>query len=265
MCLPSKEKIVELADKYETAEFLQKDPSRFMHDFLPQNGGALRDAEIIAFLSANLAFGRREQILAHIQYIVDLIKASKKTPSDWILDGDYEKFFEKNRQSFYRMYTFLDMRNFFSNLRNFLSCKETLGDFFREKWHKALKESPEGEQIFLHQVIAGSFCGDCALISRSRTGAAKKLNMFLRWMVRDNSPVDLGIWQWYDKSRLLIPLDTHVMQESVKFGFLERTSSGKPPSACLKTALALSEKMQEYFPGDPARGDFALFGLGVDR
>lgn len=265
MNLPSKEKIVELADKYETADFLKKDPSRFMHDFLPEKGGSVRDSEIIAFLSANLAFGRREQILAHIQNVVDLMAASKKTPAGWILDGDYEKHFGESRLSFYRMYTFLDMRNFFSNLRNFLRQKETLGEFFREKWEIALAECREGEKIFLHSVIAGCFCTDCALISRSKSGAAKKLNMFLRWMVRDNSPVDLGLWKWYDKSRLLIPLDTHVMQESVKFGFLEKTSSGKPPSASLKTALALSEKMQEYFPGDPARGDFALFGLGADR
>ena len=163
------------------------------------------------------------------------------------------------------MYTFLDMKNFFRNLQIFLSQKETLGEFFKEKWENSIKNIQNKEEIFLHSVIAESFCGECALICRSKNGAAKKLNMFLRWMVRENSPVDLGLWKWYDKNRLLIPLDTHVMQEAVKFSLIEKTSSGKIPSANLKTAVALSKKMSEYFPGDPARGDFALFGLGVDN
>lgn len=265
MCLSLKEKIILLADKYETPEFLQKDPSQFMHKFLPQNGGSVRDAELVAFLSANLAFGRRDQILSHIQIILDKIKESKKSPAQWVLDGEYEKTFDESKKSFYRMYTFLDMKNFFRNLQIFLSQKETLGDFFKEKWENSIKNIQNKEEIFLHSVIAESFCGECALICRSKNGAAKKLNMFLRWMVRENSPVDLGLWKWYDKNRLLIPLDTHVMQEAVKFSLIEKTSSGKIPSANLKTAVALSKKMSEYFPGDPARGDFALFGLGVDN
>ena len=94
MCLSLKEKIILLADKYETPEFLQKDPSQFMHKFLPQNGGSVRDAEVVAFLSANLASGRRDQILSHIQIILDKIKESKKTPAQWVLDGEYEKIFD---------------------------------------------------------------------------------------------------------------------------------------------------------------------------
>ena len=217
-----------------------------MHKFSPKNGGTVRDAEIVAFLSANLAFGRRDQILSHIQIILDMIKESKKTPAQWILDGEYEKFFDESKKSFYRMYTFCDMKNFFRNLQIFLSQKETLGEFFKGKWENSIENIQNKGEIFLHSVIAESFCGECALICRSKNGAAKKLNMFLRWMVRENSPGDL-------------------MQEAVKFSLIEKTSSGKIPSANLKTAVALSKKMNEYFPGDPARGDFALFGLGVDN
>ena len=90
--------------------------------------------------------------------------------------------------------------------------------------------------------------------------------MFLRWMVRDNSPVDLGLWtSWYSKKNLLMPLDVHVMQEATNFGLLEKNSNGNYKSANLKTAIELTQKMNEFFPNDPVRGDFALFGLGVNK
>ncbi|MBQ5385350.1 MAG: DUF2400 family protein, partial [Treponema sp.] len=88
--------------------------------------------------------------------------------------------------------------------------------------------------------------------------------MFLRWMVRDSSPVDLGLWTWFDKKNLLMPMDTHVIQESVKFGLLPKSPSGKIPGATMKNAIALTDFMKTVFPDDPVRGDFALFGLGAN-
>lgn len=78
-------------------------------------------------------------------------------------------------------------------------------------------------------------------------------------MVRQNSPVDLGLWNWYPQSELLIPLDVHVMQEGIRLGLLPENAS-----ATKKTDVMLTKKMSEIFPDDPARADFALFGLGVD-
>jgi uncharacterized protein (TIGR02757 family) len=84
--------------------------------------------------------------------------------------------------------------------------------------------------------------------------------MFLRWMVRDNSPVDLGLWSdLIDKSTLIIPMDTHVLQEATKLGLI----SSKCTS--MSAALKLSQKLREIWPDDPIKGDFALFGLGVDK
>ena len=83
--------------------------------------------------------------------------------------------------------------------------------------------------------------------------------MFLRWMVRKNSPVDLGLWDWYSPQKLLIPLDTHVMQEAIKIGILDEKST-----ASRKTARILTNEMERIFPEDPVRADYALFGLGID-
>ena len=84
--------------------------------------------------------------------------------------------------------------------------------------------------------------------------------MFLRWMVRDGSPVDLGLWSdIMDRRTLIMPLDTHVVQESLRMGLL------KSRTASMGTARRVTDAMLEIFPDDPLKGDFALFGLGVDE
>jgi uncharacterized protein (TIGR02757 family) len=84
--------------------------------------------------------------------------------------------------------------------------------------------------------------------------------MFLRWMVRDGSPVDLGLWSdRIDRRTLVMPLDTHVVRQAVRLGLL--------PSPCASMAAArrLSSALAQVFPEDPLRGDFALFGYGVNH
>ena len=83
--------------------------------------------------------------------------------------------------------------------------------------------------------------------------------MFLRWMVRRNSPVDLGLWTWFNPADLLIPLDVHVMQQAVNLGLLPENST-----ASRKTAILLTKELSQVFPNDPCRADFALFGLGIN-
>lgn len=82
--------------------------------------------------------------------------------------------------------------------------------------------------------------------------------MFLRWMVRSGSPVDIGLWSdFIDRRTLVMPLDTHVMQQSRRLGLLK----GSCTSMC--AARKLTASLAEVFPDDPLRGDFALFGYGV--
>lgn len=84
--------------------------------------------------------------------------------------------------------------------------------------------------------------------------------MFLRWMVRNDSPVDLGIWNdFIDKRTLIIPLDTHVLQEAQKLGLIGSKT------ASMNVAIKLTEKLKNVFPDDPLKGDFALFGYGVNH
>ena len=98
------------------------------------------------------------------------------------------------------------------------------------------------------------------VIPRDTKSACKRVCMFMRWMVRDGSPVDLGLWtRFIDKRTLIMPLDTHVVQQSQRLGLLtSRTAS-------MSAARRLSKAMLEVFPDDPLKGDFALFGYGVNN
>ena len=253
-------KLVSLAQKYESAEFLLKDPSQFMHRYTDE-----RTAEAVAFLAANLAFGRREQILSHVERILN---AAGKSPVDWILSKKYENFFPDNEKSFYRMYTNRDMILFFDGLCAILEQSETIGGYFKQKWKKlchaefisasGIKETTDyTDKIYLHQIIAAAFPSECKLLPHSKDCAAKKVNMLLRWLVRTDSPVDLGLWTWFSKKDLLMPLDTHVMRQANELGLIHSKSAN------LKTAIELTKKVAEIFPDDPVKADFALFGLGI--
>ena len=121
------------------------------------------------------------------------------------------------------------------------------------------KNSTEVCPLHLDKIISQTF-PKSTIVPKGKNSANKRIHMFLRWMVRQNSPVDLGIWSWYPQSQLIIPLDVHVMQESIKLGLLPEKSK-----ASYKTALELTNQLSEIFPGDPCRGDYALFGYGVDK
>ena len=253
--LPSAEQMHLLADKYETKDFLKNDPSQFMHLF-----SDVIDIEVAAFIAANLSFGRREQILKSVKLILSEAGAS---PAEWILNKTYESFFPESDKSFYRMFSFKTMRIFFDVIYKILKESKTLGEFFHAEFLKMNKmESFEGMPF--SKIIASVFPKECSIIPHGKNSADKRLQMFLRWMVRDSSPVDMGLWTWFKKTDLLLPLDTHVIQEATHFGFLKPAASGKYRAASLKTDIMLTKQMQAYFPEDPVRADFALFGLGVD-
>ena len=98
----------------------------------------------------------------------------------------------------------------------------------------------------------------CAFLEVSAKSPQKKLNMFLRWMIRRESAVDLGIWESFDRRDLIVPLDTHVCRVAHYFKLTDAETFS------LKNARQITAALAEVFPDDPCLGDFALFGLGVN-
>jgi len=254
MTLELKEKLHFLADKYETTSFLDEDPSQFMKRY-----SSRRDVETSLFITAMLSFGNRKQFIPKIRSIFDLADMHDGI-CNWLENGDFESEFVPVEGSceavkFYRFYSYEDMRKLFRTLAHILMGGVVLGDFFRREFESEDQNRSAAERF--RSVIERVF-SDCKIVPKGRGSANKRVHMFLRWMVRRGSPVDLGLWNWYSPADLIIPLDTHVLQEAKKFGMLEESCT-----ASFRTAERLTEELKQVWPDDPCKGDFALFGLGV--
>ncbi len=245
-----KKLLISLADKYETASFCDSDPSQFLRWYKEADS-----AEAASFIAAMLAFGSRTQFIPKIRLILQTADQTSGNIKNWLITRAYKKTFPSGSQKFYRFYSYDDLQIFFDELAALINKSGSLGQYFKSEWEK------ENDRASTHlaDLISQSF-PKSSIVPKGRTSANKRIHMFLRWMVRQNSPVDLGLWSWYPASSLLIPLDTHVMQEAQKLGLLTEKST-----ASRKTAILLTKKMEEIFPGDPTRADYALFGLGVNE
>ncbi len=253
-----KRQLCELADKYEVSSFCYEDPSQFLRWYSGERG-TISDVEAASFLAAMLAFGSRKQFIPKISYILQLADGSASSFSKWLKSGAYKKDFPGGENKFYRFYSYDDMKTFFGELGAILNKSESLGEYFRCQWEAAGGETAQGSQGQLADIVSAAF-PNSKIVPKGSNSANKRIHMFLRWMVRPNSAVDLGLWNWYNPSKLIIPLDVHVMQEAVRLGLL-------PPnaSASRRTAERLTAELAQAFPGDPVRADFSLFGLGVDE
>lgn len=197
--------------------------------------------------------------------------------ADWLLGGGYKKFFPKSQKKFYRFFSYADMNALCGRLAEIVEEYGSLGQAVRARYGQEGATKNEGPAAPFGVAKArmasrGALCPELRLVdalislfpgvkcvSQNPKGACKKLHMFLRWMVRRGSPVDLGLWDWASPADLLVPLDTHVLQEAARLGLIAPNAA-----ASAKTAIELTKKMAQVFPGDPARADYALFGLGVD-
>ena len=229
---------------YETAAFLQGDPSWFMHQV---EGSANQEAT--AFVASCLSYGSRKQFMPKIQWLLDCAHHEMDT---WVREGAFEAALPaEGFGCFYRLNTVGQMNAFLSSYRRLLLEHGTLGAYVKQHASDGLSAV---------EAICGYFAGEGigSLVPHDARSACKRVCMFLRWMVRSGSPVDLGLWaDFIDRRTLIMPLDTHVLAESQRLGLL------KSSSATMTAARRLTQSMLQVFPTDPLKADFALFGYGV--
>lgn len=244
--------LVSLAERYETAAFINDDPSWFMHQMVES-----RDQETMAFLAMCLSYGSRKQFMPKI---LQLMRMAGGKPYDWIASGSYEDCIEPSAQCFYRLYTCRDIYQLLTALRNLFRQYGSLGMLAQDAAAQASDERSDVESVLVALATFFHERGIKGLVPSPYTSACKRPCMFLRWMVRDGSPVDLGLWSGFiDKAHLFIPLDTHVLQTA------ERLNIAIGKSAGWRAVTRLTSQMAEAFPGDPARADYALYGYDVAR
>lgn len=221
------------AEEYHCSDFIAADPVQFPHRYTVKE-----DIEISGLLTAVLSFGNRIQILKKAD---ELDRIMGHAPLAYVLSGKWrDDFPESDGRSFYRMLSYADVRGYFEKLYRVYAAGKTLED--------ALKEY---KGIPMQQL--------CSFLGVSDRSPQKKLNMFLRWMIRTGSSVDFGIWPTMSASQLVIPLDTHVCRVAYQLGLTESASFS------LNNAKKITAALEKVFPGDPCLGDFALFGYGVNH
>lgn len=234
-----------LATRYETSDFLKEDPSRFMHMV---EGDLNREAT--AFVASCLSYGARKQFFPKIQHLLDL---SAGEMHRWIESGAFMDNIDESDACYYRLHTCRDVRRMLSAYRTMMLSHGRMRDFIRSQAEDGYRATEVICRFFHEQ-------GADAMVPRNTSSACKRVCMFLRWMVRDGSPVDLGLWaDIIDKRSLIMPLDVHVTREAATLGLISGST------ASMSTARKLTRAMLEIFPDDPLKGDFALFGYGVNK
>ncbi|GAB5399317.1 MAG: TIGR02757 family protein [Aureisphaera sp.] len=244
-----KEFLDEKAELYNSPSFIETDPIQIPHLFQKKE-----DIEIIGFLVATIAWGNRKSIINNGHKLVELMG---HTPYDFVMnhtDNDLEPL----THFVHRTFNGQDLIYFVKALKHLYSNKEglegALSTYTKEhSLQHALSLFKKDFFELSHLERTEKHVGDPL-----RNSAAKRLNMYLRWMVRPNTTrVDFGIWTSILPSQLSCPLDVHSGNVARKLGLLKRKQNDAKAVAELDTAL------RQLDPADPVKYDFALFGLGV--
>lgn len=247
-----KELLEALYEKYNSPAFIADDPISVPHRF-----SSRQDIEIAGFLSATIAWGNRRSIVRNADRMVELMD---NAPYDFIVnytEGDLSRL-----SSFvHRTFNGIDFIGFIRSLRQFYFDYGGLGGFFEEGY------AASGDlRVVLSEFRTRFFCGEHELrtekhLSSIDKGAAcKRLNMYLKWMVRrDDRGVDFGLWDKIPASALYLPLDVHTATVGRELGLLTRRQND------WKAVEEVTESLRQFDKDDPVKYDFALFGAGVSR
>jgi uncharacterized protein (TIGR02757 family) len=235
-------------DLFNRPDFIEHDPISVPHQYHLK-----QDIEIAGFLTATIAWGNRTSIIGNARRLLQwmdndpyhfLLNAGPKDLRPFLdfvhrtFNGEDALFFITSLQTIFKEHHSLEP--LFSSM-NEHGCAHAISNFrdtFLSTDHLARSEK------HIANPLAGS--------------AAKRINMFLRWMVRvDERGVDFGIWKSVDPARLVCPLDIHVGRTSRTLGLLQRTQND------WKAAMELTDTLRGFDPADPVKYDFALFGMGI--
>ena len=244
-----KELLDQEAERINHVSFIDKDPVQF-----PRRFETLQDIEIVAFLAATLAWGNRKMICNDIEKMLALMDYK---PYDYMMDKGYEDL--DPSLNIHRTFFAAHLIHFLKGLRKIYKDHRSLDAF--SNYHKIGEENAPAWKLveLMNGVLLqenGESCSRCMPLNLQQS-ALKRINMALRWLVRDDGIVDMGVWKSIPQSKLYIPLDVHVGNVSRELGLLSRKANDR------RSVEELTGVLKEFRPDDPAVYDFALFGIGV--
>jgi len=236
-------------DQYNNPKFIESDPIQIPHQF-----SLKEDIEIAGFLTATIAWGNRKSIIKNASYMMQLLDNS---PFDFVINHSQNDL-DTLETFVHRTFNGRDLIQFIKSLKHIYTLHNGLEAIFNKYAEK------DNLQYAIHKLKQHFF--EIEHLPRTKKhisdplnkSAAKRINMFLRWMIRqDNAGVDFGIWTSLSPSLLSCPLDVHSGNVARKLGLLNRKQNDAKALLELDTALRLLDSK------DPVKYDFALFGLGV--
>lgn len=220
------------ADTYNDPKYFQEDPIAFPRKFAQDfhaGRASLQDIEVSAVFAAHFAWGRRAMIVRDCSRLMEEMGWK---PYDYVMRGEWRS----DPVSIHRTVKWCEVAAICARLKSLYECRYSLEGLDQAEMRTAVYGQKEDSKA-----------------------PNKKINMMRRWMVRDDGKVDLGVWKHSDRNSLIIPLDVHVYDEAAALGLTYRRQKD------MATAIEITDVFREIFPGDPCRGDFALFGYGIAK
>jgi uncharacterized protein (TIGR02757 family) len=240
-----------LYKRYDGREYVDPDPLVFLYEY-PD----LRDREIVGLVSSSLAFGGVRQIMASIRKVLSPMEGS---PREFVMNTGVKKLSKIFEGFKHRWATSEDIVQMFSGVRTMIEKYGSLEAGFAAGMDEKDEDVIPAMTRFASEIVCvGSGAGVCLIPDPCRKSACKRLNLFLRWMVR-NDDVDPGGWDSVPASKLIIPLDTHMYRFASLLGMTERKQAN------LVTAREITAEFAMMSPDDPVKYDFALTRLGIRR
>ena len=241
----------EAYDRFARPEFILNDPIQ-----IPKHFSDRRDAESIGFITATISWGQRRSIISNAW---KLVKLMDEAPYDFIINASTIEL-DRLSSFVHRTFNSTDLRQFILSIRHLYSTYGGLENAFLENgkigdMNEAISRFKGRFFEIDHPARTQKHVADPAKGSN-----AKRINMYLRWMVRSaDRGVDLGLWKKIGPADLLIPLDVHTGRVSREFGLLKRKQDDR------KAVEELTATLRQFDPLDPVRFDIALFALGVNE
>lgn len=233
--------IKDSVEEYNRPDFITRDPIYFPHRYTKKT-----DIEISAILTSWISLGNRKAIVKKSAEMDQLFAGD---PTGYVL-GRKWSVFSGSSDTWYRFYKAGDFASICAALADVYEAYSSVEDL--------VVENIEKMDLDLLSALYLPFAGINGFADPSKGSACKRLCMLLRWLVRRDGIVDLGIWTRIDPKDLIVPVDTHVYKTALKYGLTDRKTADR------KTAEEITSRLRTIYPEDPAVGDFALFGLGID-
>jgi uncharacterized protein (TIGR02757 family) len=248
MDILDRELLEKVYNNYNKREYVHPDPLEFLYKYDDP-----REREIVALLASSLAYGRVTQILKSVRIVLDIMGDS---PSRYLAETDHDEISGILRNFKHRFTDSEEITSLLSGIKDTINDYGSLYNCFISFYNDDLNILKPLTD-FVEQLKKNCCKNPASLIPDPQKGSAcKRLNLFLRWMIRRDD-VDPGGWDAIPASALIVPLDTHMHRFSLEAGLTERKSND------IRTALEITEGFKKFCHEDPVKYDFSITRYGI--